>query len=109
MDDGVDPMLRDERRHARLISAVADHQRRARRHCPVETGREIVEHHDALARIDQSMDHMAADIAGAAGNQDRHAARPLRSTAIAAPRPMKNRLMRACTGSRMLTRPRAPT
>ena len=65
---------RDQRGHARLIAAVADDERHARRHRPVEAGRQIVEHHHALAGIDQRVNHVAADIAGAAGDQDRHAA-----------------------------------
>jgi hypothetical protein len=28
MDDGVDPVLRDQRAHARLISGIANHERR---------------------------------------------------------------------------------
>ena len=43
---------------------------------PVEAGRQIVEHDDALAGVDQRVDHVAADIAGAAGDQDRHEPRP---------------------------------
>ena len=37
---------------------------------PVEAGRQIVEHDDVLAGIDELPDHVAADIAGAAGDQD---------------------------------------
>src|SRR5262249_28764659 len=73
MDNGVDPVLRDQRSHTRLVTDVADHERRALRYCPIETCREVVEHHDALAGVDERMNHMASDIAGAAGDQDRHA------------------------------------
>jgi hypothetical protein len=73
MDNGVDLVLRDQRGHARLISDVADDERRALRYRPIETGRVVVEHHDALAGIDERMNHVASDIAGAAGDQDRHA------------------------------------
>ena len=79
MDDGVDPVLRDQRAHARLISGIADHERRTRRHRPIEAGGEIVEHHHALAGIDQRVNHVASDIAGAAGHQGRHAAQCLAS------------------------------
>jgi hypothetical protein len=41
MDDGVDPVLCDQFGDARLISSVADQKRRARRHRPIEAGREI--------------------------------------------------------------------
>ena len=74
MNDGVDAMLRHQRRHRRLIPSVANHEGHARRHRPIEAGREIVEHHHALAGIGQRMHHVASDIAGAAGYQDRHAA-----------------------------------
>ena len=49
---------------------------------PVEAGREIVEHDDPLAGVEQRMDHVAADIAGAAGDQDRHALGLLQLPAI---------------------------
>jgi hypothetical protein len=71
--NGVDPVLRDQRGHARSISDVTDDERGTLRDRPIETGREVVEHHDALAGIDERMDHVASDIAGAAGNQDAHA------------------------------------
>ena len=60
----------------RLIADVADHELGARRHRPVEAGGEIVEHDHALAGVDQRVDHVAADVAGAAGDQDRHAINP---------------------------------
>ena len=85
MDDGVDLVLRNQRRHARLIPAVADHERRARRHRPIEARRQIVEHHHPLAGVDEGMNHVATDIAGAAGDEDRHMLGPLRSSAIAGP------------------------
>ena len=44
---------------------------------PVESSRKIVEHDDALAGRDERVDHMAADVAGAAGDQDRHVCCPL--------------------------------
>ena len=37
-----------------------------------KAGRQIVEHDHALAGIDELVDHVAADIAGAAGDQDCH-------------------------------------
>jgi hypothetical protein len=76
MDDGVDPMLRDQRGHARMIAYIRNDKRNAFRQCPIETGREIVEHDDGLAGIDERMHHVTSDIAGAASDQDRHAAGP---------------------------------
>ena len=37
---------------------------------------EIVEHEHALAGVDQRVHHVTADIAGAAGDQNRHAVAP---------------------------------
>ncbi len=59
-----------------LIAGVADDQRDAFRHRPFEPGGEVVEHDDALARVDQRVDHMAADIAGPARHQNCHVGCP---------------------------------
>jgi hypothetical protein len=56
-----------------MIAGFADGERHALRQRPVEAGREIVEHDHTFARVDERVHHMASDIAGAAGNQDRHA------------------------------------
>jgi len=56
-----------------LISGIADRKRRAWRHRPIEAGCEIVEHHNALSSIEERVDHVAAEIAGAAGDEDCHA------------------------------------
>jgi hypothetical protein len=85
MDDGVDPVLSDQFGDARLISSVANQERRARRHRPIEAGREIVEHHHPLASVDERMDHVAADIAGTARDQDRHCRRRAQSNSHAKP------------------------
>jgi len=66
-----------------LVTDVADDERRALRYCPIETARKVVEHHDALARVDERMNHVTSDIAGAAGDQDRHAGDPLISPGVA--------------------------
>ena len=76
MDDGVYAVLRHELGHQRLIASLADDDRHALRHRPIEAGGEIVEHDHALAGIDQRVDHVASDIAGAAGDQDRHDGEP---------------------------------
>jgi hypothetical protein len=77
MDDGVDPMLGDQRGHERLITDLAVDQARILRHRRIETGGEIVKHHDALAGIQQRVNHTTSDIARAAGEKDRHAASSL--------------------------------
>jgi hypothetical protein len=73
MDDGLDAMLRDQARYERLIPNIAYEQGSFLRQRPVETGAEIIEHHDALAAIDERVNHVASDIAGAASDQDSHA------------------------------------
>jgi hypothetical protein len=88
-------VLHDQRSHARLISDVTDDERGALRDRPIETGREVVEHNDALAGIDERMNHVASDIAGAAGDQERHARGPLLSPGVAGS-DVGNVMLRAC-------------
>jgi len=73
MDDSLDLMLGDQGGDERLVASVTDNKRGALRYRPIETGCKIVEHHDALAGIKERVNHVASDIAGAAGDQDRHA------------------------------------
>jgi hypothetical protein len=70
MDDGVDFVLRDQSRHEGLVAGLPDDELHALRHRPVEAGREVVEDDDALAGIDECIDHVTADIAGAAGDKN---------------------------------------
>ena len=99
MDNGVDPMRGDQRGHARLVSDIADDERRARRHRPVEAGGQIIEHHGLLSGLEEGVNHVAADVPGAAGNQDRHVANPLRAITIVRLAAAKNPLGRKCTSS----------
>ncbi len=73
MDDRVDPVLRDQRGHQRLIAALADDEGGAR---PATAQRKpVVRLSSTTTRSPastQRVNHMAADIAGAAGDQDRH-------------------------------------
>ena len=66
------PCSRDQLRDQRLIAGLADDERHRLGQRQSKAGREVVEHDDPLAGIDQRMHHVAADIAGAAGDQDRH-------------------------------------
>jgi ribonuclease PH len=77
----------------------ADNERRARRHRPVEAGGQIIEHHGLLSGLEEGVNHVAADVAGAAGDQDRHVANPLRAITIVRPAAAKNPLERKCTSS----------
>ena len=54
------------------VADVADDELCRRRHRPAESGRQIVEHHDLLAGVEQLKNHVAADIAGAASDQYAH-------------------------------------
>jgi hypothetical protein len=82
MDNGVDPMRGDERAHARLVPSIAYDERRARRHRPVEAGGQIIEHHGLLSGLEEGVNHVAADVAGAAGDQDGHVASPFKAITI---------------------------
>ena len=70
MDDGVDAVLAHDRAHEILIPHVADDERRLGRHHPPKASRQIVENHNLFAGLDELENHMAADVAGPARNQD---------------------------------------
>ena len=80
MNDRVDFLLADDGRDERLIAALADDERSARCDGPIEARGQVVEHHHALAGVAQRVDHVTADIAGAAGDQESS----LRSTCVSA-------------------------
>ena len=73
-----DPMLGDEAGDQRLVAGVADHHGHALGDRPGEAGGEVVEHDDPLPRVGEGMDHVASDVSGAAGNEDRHDVRSKR-------------------------------
>jgi hypothetical protein len=62
----------EEAGFARECAAARMTQRHGTRERPAEAGRQVVNDHDALALIDERVNHVAADIAGAAGDQDGH-------------------------------------
>ena len=72
MDDVRDLVLGDEAGDQRLVPGVADHHGHALGDRPGEAGGEVVEHSDPLPRVGEGMDHVASDVSGAAGNEDRH-------------------------------------
>ena len=67
-----------------MVARVTDKKRGAVRYRPIETGCKIVEHHDALAGIEERVNHVASEIAGAAGDQDRHAGGAFMSSGVTA-------------------------
>ena len=83
MDNSLDAMLGNQARHACLVPGVTDDKGGTLRQRPIETGAEIIEHHDALAGIEERVNHVASDVAGAAGDQDSHAGGSLMSFGVA--------------------------
>ena len=65
---GDSAVITGDRREAFGAGLYADDERDALRHRPAEAGRQIVENHGAMARIEQGQNHMAPDIARAAGH-----------------------------------------
>ncbi len=72
MDDRVDRMFRDDAGDEFVIADIARHEREFGRDCPPKSCGKIVKGDDALAGILQRQDHVAADVAGCAGDQNRH-------------------------------------
>ena len=70
--NGLDAVIAQKPRHQRLIAGLADNEGCAFGDGPAVPGREIVEHDDAFAGIDHIVHHLAADITGSSGDQDRH-------------------------------------
>ena len=77
MDNRVNPMLGNQCSHKLRIAGVTYDKQGGVGYRPIEAGRKIVEHHHTLAGIEERVNHVAPDISGAAGDQDRHAGAPL--------------------------------
>ncbi len=75
MDDGIDAVLADHRRHQLDVADIADDELRLGRHGPFEPCRQPVNHDDILAGVQQFPHHMTADIAGATRHENSHAQR----------------------------------
>ena len=74
MDDGGYLALRDQAGNQGIVAGLADDEGNAARYRPFESGGQVVEHDHALAAFDEGVDHVAADITGAAGDQNGHEA-----------------------------------
>ena len=61
---------------------------------------EIVDHDHAFAGVDQRVDHLAADVAGTAGDQDRHGKHLMPVGQLISPAEMKIRLVAVSNGIR---------
>ncbi len=57
------------------IAAIALDEGRLGRHRPSKAGDQIVENDDIFAGVEKQPNHVAADIAGSAGDQDTHETR----------------------------------
>ena len=69
MHDGIDSVLRQQPRDQHMISDIADHQF-AGGHRLAKALPQVIEDDDLLAGLAQLPDHVAADVAGPAGDQD---------------------------------------
>src|SRR4029079_3679784 len=69
-------MVRDNFRDQRPIACAACNEGNRCGDQESEAGRQVVEHNDGLARVDEFMHHVAADIAGASRHQNRHSVAP---------------------------------
>ena len=76
MHDGVDVAALHQPVEKHAVADVADDELGRGRDRPVEAGRQIVEHDDTLAAIDKLADHVAADKAGATGDENAHDTEP---------------------------------
>src|SRR5205085_4446550 len=72
----VDALLAQHGSHQIDVTGIALDKARITRHQFANTGTEIIDDNDMLPAFEQSIDHVAADIAGAAGDEDRHEAPP---------------------------------
>ncbi len=72
MNDRVNLVFDNQPRYERVVADIADDEARLRVNGVPEARREIVEHDDLFARIDEGKHHMASDIARAARNQQSH-------------------------------------
>jgi hypothetical protein len=72
MNDRLGPIFAHGGRQRRRIAGIANDKRDACRHGITPSGREVVENDNFFPRIPQGMNHVAADIAGAASYQNRH-------------------------------------
>src|ERR1700692_2652421 len=70
MHDGIDSALRQEARTQRVVAPIAPHPPPWGSRLP-EAAAQVVEDDDVFARLAQLTYHVAADVAGTAGDQNR--------------------------------------
>jgi len=72
MDDRVDPVRGGDAVDQRAVGDVALMEGDAFGHRPAEAGRQIVDHHRRLPAVEKLEHHVAADVAGAARDENCH-------------------------------------
>ncbi len=72
MQDGVDLVTKQQAPDDIMVAGIALDEFRLSRNGPSEPRRQIVENENVLAGVEQLEHHMAADIAGPAGDQNAH-------------------------------------
>ncbi len=76
MHDRVDTAPLDQPVEKDTVADIADDELRLGSNRPIEAGRQVVEDDDALAATDKLIHHVAADKAGAPGDQNAHDTNP---------------------------------
>ena len=77
MDDAFDAMRGDHALDEIFIGGIADEQRHAFGQECGKPGGQVVDHDDAFAGLRQRANHVASDVAGAAGDKHGHEFTPL--------------------------------
>ena len=72
MDDFGDAVLVQRLRHQIAVAGRAGDEGNGTGDQKAEAGGQVIEHDSPLARVDERMHHVAADITGTAGHQDCH-------------------------------------
>ena len=70
--DWTDAFLRDHAGHAFLVAGLANDKLDAGRDRPFEAGRQVVEHDHAFTAFNKRVNHVAADVPGATGDENGH-------------------------------------
>ena len=74
MHDRIDAVALNDGFDQRFVADIAFDQRHEGGNKACKTGRQIIEHHEVFADLQQIKHHMAANIAGTAGHENGHMA-----------------------------------
>ncbi len=69
MYDRIDGVVGDKAAHERLVGNIALAEDDVIRHNPAEASAQVIQDDDFLTGITEVLDHVAADVAGAAGDE----------------------------------------